>query len=743
MKHPLCILAFLLLTISLFGQDNSLSIILPEAAADIHDTISGKDYKGFFALQNTSSDTLHLRRARITEFADGGNSHPVKAKLSFDGKKLDSIAIPGGQLVQVGIEGNFKFTGNYLAIFTAELLSGGKSSILTKKIRVVRRNMPGKVPQRFFQLDKIVKASGNLGDHQLRVLVRDTLGQGGKLLPPSVTLQRKLNETELGQADYAYLQVRDTSGKVLDTLTFAPFEAKTIVLHIGALNTPGTYRGDFWLTSSEGPKAGEAFVVTTRRTWCAALGWITLGLLLSLVLRRLIQEVQPRIKRQNKVAVLIEQVEALQEQVGIRPYETAVLGALHVQLSNLYGVLRRQAPTDLDARLGIFTQKIGLYRCWRVARRAVDALEPAELRLPLRGDLEAARDFIEGDGGTAEKAGELETSLRTIDQRIRTALATHIDQEVATLLQSASGGFLEANAEELPIIRQKAENASAATASTDAEMRAKLAAYDELRRYFIEIMEAHMRDNFSTPQLGISQQVWDRGMQPSRDILDSLKRLTGTEEKMETLVLAYKQSSIAVADMSLNRIGELEKTHNNLTPEARAALEKGKKELIEARKKLENISVPALSSDRPTFPDLPKVLESAVFSTREATDVPRSGPFTTQGETQSETLLRQSDLFLTNVSFQAVESPDAASSRETVDLNRLRRQAFQAEMLSSGLVLVVTALLGLLILWSGNETWGSVEDVLYAILWGFGLHTVSKTTEMENGAFNFVSGRIK
>jgi hypothetical protein len=81
--------------------------------------------------------------------------------------------------------------------------------------------------------------------------------------------------------------------------------------------------------------------------------------------------------------------------------------------------------------------------------------------------------------------------------------------------------------------------------------------------------------------------------------------------------------------------------------------------------------------------------------------------------------------------------PDAAQARAYTGW-----LLFLSELIYAVIVLALSVILGLQILYLGDDTWGSVQDILVAFTWGFGIHAISRNTNLGQQAFTYVSGKI-
>ncbi|MCB0620861.1 MAG: hypothetical protein KDC41_19610, partial [Saprospiraceae bacterium] len=64
------------------------------------------------------------------------------------------------------------------------------------------------------------------------------------------------------------------------------------------------------------------------------------------------------------------------------------------------------------------------------------------------------------------------------------------------------------------------------------------------------------------------------------------------------------------------------------------------------------------------------------------------------------------------------------SRRNWPTVEELSGKLFWYDFAFTAVVALIAVLLGLNLLWVGDTTWGDAQDVLTAVLWGLGLHTV-------------------
>jgi hypothetical protein len=51
-------------------------------------------------------------------------------------------------------------------------------------------------------------------------------------------------------------------------------------------------------------------------------------------------------------------------------------------------------------------------------------------------------------------------------------------------------------------------------------------------------------------------------------------------------------------------------------------------------------------------------------------------------------------------------------------------------------------ILGIQVLYLGDDTWGSWQDLFVAFTWGFGIHAVSRNSDLGKRAFEYVNGKV-
>ncbi|MEY3443499.1 MAG: hypothetical protein RLZZ519_1780 [Bacteroidota bacterium] len=86
--------------------------------------------------------------------------------------------------------------------------------------------------------------------------------------------------------------------------------------------------------------------------------------------------------------------------------------------------------------------------------------------------------------------------------------------------------------------------------------------------------------------------------------------------------------------------------------------------------------------------------------------------------------------------------PPTPKAKPIPTLPEIDEKIRNAEIYSTLIIMTLSVLIGLLTLYYPNDSWGSASDKILLVLWGFGLHTVTKNTDFSGGIFGYITGKL-
>jgi hypothetical protein len=91
---------------------------------------------------------------------------------------------------------------------------------------------------------------------------------------------------------------------------------------------------------------------------------------------------------------------------------------------------------------------------------------------------------------------------------------------------------------------------------------------------------------------------------------------------------------------------------------------------------------------------------------------------------------------------EATLLPPTPKAKPIPTLSEIEEKIRNAEIYSTLIIMTLSVLIGLVTLYYPNDSWGSASDKILLVLWGFGLHTVTKNTNFDGGIFGYITGKL-
>ena len=307
------------------------------------------------------------------------------------------IAVAGLGDIRITVSASLTEAGVYESTMT---LRFGKQRITTK-IAVIRKRDT---------VDATLTPSGTgfgttsiVSAADVNVLI--AVENGGRSLslaqPALRELTRKSDGKDLSAEISGISFFRDDDSSALWPITLEPGGAMGLRLSIDGLVSPGQYEGRVLFPSAERSPGVVAIAFHVRRHFLEAAFVIALGLALSVWLRHMQENIQPRLRQQVDVLNLLSRLRGILDQpAAARPEDRQLIKLLDDRLTRLYDDLLISSIDSADATITEISQKLPLVPRWINAHSDLELINPASAR-PLRDELTRIFEILV-DAGTSE-----------------------------------------------------------------------------------------------------------------------------------------------------------------------------------------------------------------------------------------------------------------------------------------------------------------------------------------------------
>ncbi|MEM6271342.1 MAG: hypothetical protein AAF998_18045 [Bacteroidota bacterium] len=732
---------FLLLAGTISGQ-NSYAIILADDQGDIRATVYDKAYFGYLTLQNRSDSALAIRELELSPFINVRTGEKQPGILQLDGTPAPPTAtLSPGKALRVEFRSELPDTGTYQALLGMAVYGKADTSRISRKIRVqrtkkVRKKVKNGGKKPFFRIAQLYNVSGIRGELVAKMVVEDTAGRGGTIAQISPVVWRKKADNSRESLDFGAIQLRNEAGDTIEKITFAPESRRsTVLIDLTNLDLPGSFQGEIYLAADGYQAVSGDFNINSKSSWWVAIALIALGLTVAAGLRYLLTVAQPRLNERQQVSQLAVEISGLlPEEQELRGVEREVLAQLNTQVATLDRQLAYGTVSDLAVRIQVIREKEKVFLAWLGARRPFINLTSEQQKPEWGIELDAAQRYLDVPGGELKTGKELQAKLQTVREKALTAELRHLGQTLVAAIKKDADTGSKLSAE---------IKTWAALTAQDPPSRDRLqTAYDALiegyERQLLQKLERLKRK----PLQEVPPDDWTRYSAKIDAASAQVEQSEGIAARVSALLHAYRVYLRASLDWTRSQ------SQGYPAQSPRTAAIVGLQELDEEWPRLSPSQCLNKFSDCLTRLqvawDLPRhrgaddesSAQDAIRRLKNTASLTYRATTPRAGET--------AELFLPPPQSRVPKHADLEETkRRAQDENRsVTQQKLIAELVSTAVVLVISTLLGVLILWIPNATWGNASDIIYALLWGFGLHTVSKSTDITGTVGQFVRGKV-
>lgn len=681
-----------------------------------------------------------LRRAEYDDTADGDET-PVQ--VTVNGQPWTAsrdVGLDDPLLVELRAE--LPRTGTYRG-FAILKYEGGR------QIRAVELARTSATPS--IEAHGLAPAAG---DARLWLALREkglTDGEVGR--PQVLELKRTVGGDGYAQGWFQWLDVRIAEGKSAERdcdeatawtvqdgngyRTVPRSESIRLLLEFVGLSTPGSYEGTLLVPVRNADPLRPSFKLTVRRPAEVAFLLILFGVLVSVALEFLTKTLRPRLHNLRRVEVCRRDLQRIKEGRTLDDRETSVAGFIEGELDDLADRVEIDAVTALDETLEVEDARLPLFATWLQARRFVRDLEP-EIRASFAGVLADAEHRLLAKTPKVAELTSAESELRGLDAKVRTARKKQLldrisetEKQAQELIATATAQKSELLLAEIrdevatPLVEARDRLAAVPPDAADLEhARGKWqAARGELARILARRLRADLPAAPPKEFSALPQPDIEYGRLVER-VAEHVEQAVAVGADADQAVAAYTAALRAYYSGLASALAEWEsKIRKDVSSSHDGEQTAWKHELDEALVGLERLRR-ALAEQG--FGDIGKsylAVKKAIASVANA--IKKEPLCEVMKQVQDEAAA---------VAGAAISGPLAAlgeirpsGPRRGEPVNSLTATIHSIDWFVVAITAFVSVALGLKVLWADNPTWGGVDDVLIALLWGLGLHQVGST----------------
>jgi hypothetical protein len=696
-------------------------------------TESAPDLRAQFRIESTNRAATKLR-VSVDPFV-GPDGAPVEPQWSVNGNPPDAqVDVAGLGSVTVSISATLPLTGNY-ASSMAMIYADQREST---QIAVTRAYTTPTI-----EVLGVERAYGTTnfgqGNADVWLTLHETAGQTVTLQIPTLSalILTGPNQAKF-QGQFNATKVMTETQEVKSPFTLGPGATQFLRMEVDGLQSSGQYDGVLLVSGSDTRAIATSVTILMKDSAVVAAFLIFIGVLASVLIRRIAKNIQPRLVWQRKVLVLLQDIDDVKSELGDLPSGEQdlldVLGVWQDRLRSLYQKIDSGDTTTADAELTDIGTKLPLFRGWVNLRLQVDALRPPELQTQFRQPLKAIGKQLR-ETSTPDDLKKIGPAIDDLKTKIQGAVSDTLTGQIKDFKAEVARQKTALTSDP----RRNELQTTVEAPLTDAENHVGAKEWDEARASFDKARQAYA--SFLIQDLSDQLNHFDAAHLPLgfKDDAEWSELKNSVNEKLT----ASRQALAADPDAAIK-----------FYQEARAIYLKGLadkfKDQVEKNIRTVNASGDIPLDQKPNLvaqlQSVGTLLDSALGKLN--TEPKQLGDAAQDYQKASESynaliseLHRQNVMDSAKVGTLAAVSlrsiPGAAPSQEAakqVSTRRARRlptlvevnrQLQTYEWVMSGAVLLVAVILGLKLLWADDATWGGWTSYLAALLWGLGLHQVA------------------
>lgn len=503
------------------------------------------------------------------------------------------------------------------------------------------------------------------------------------------------------------------------------YQGRSFFLRIRGLGAPGVHDGKVRLAVEGHLPLDVPFTIIVRDCWIYAALVIAMGTLGSYGVRRWVGDDRDRIGWRRDIRGLVKRLDALASNAGGGQRALIALMELRSQVDALdTDVMYGRKRTEMETTFKLLSMKVDLLRSYLQAERRIVDVKDSARNAEIQNKLDIVHNTIASPKADEAKLKSAEAMLDTLgtDDALRGQHAKERD-ELQTAVDSArkkAGPLLK---KEL-VSKVDPELEKIASALRQGDINNINDKFDEARRRFaIALTGALARRMKEPPPAGVDILKWkaaiEAGLGPAQ--------AAGEPADVKGAVTVYANLGNAWVPARIQQLDALAKDAAQKVEAKNQTLvwKDAQRTLlgVPIQQKLEKLSA-TWENGECTTEDAERTCDEVEAALQAFSRDVLEEQITLRlsaGPTEPEQVVL--------ASLPASAASPAMSAAGSVPSERELTKRIEA---NDRLVLIVVTLaaiaMGLVGLWARSEAWGSFDDYLTALLWGFGLHQVGNKT---------------
>ncbi len=679
-------------------------------------TADSSDFRYGFWIEATGKEDVKDLKLVIAPLI-GPNSVRVDPTWTVNGQPSGSapITIPAQGAALVEVSAKIPMAGAYFS--SVSLIQGGgrqsKAFTVTRSRVVPPVEVLGVEPAAEATLWLTLHASGRPVTLNRPALTTLTWNQASKAKV---------------QASYKAFSVTDEGNvKLPDSFTIPADTTQRVKLSIDGLNA-GEYTGKVRIAAPDAQPIDVPITLWKKDCILWAIFLILFGVLLSHELRSWLKTGRPKLVLRRNGYSLRAELDKLREQFDQEHEEVRrVLEELRRRLEALDRDLDTRPEVDAAGVLSEIQRKLKAIPDWIEARRGVDAIRPVSLQGQFRGTLGAAEQYFLKPMATEQQHSVIVDQLGGLSASIEKAVRDELSARLNALEADVNASSSAARTNTLRIALQDVVT-SLIEAAKKAVAEGSRDAFERVNHARLEYANALLDDLTDSlkgaPPLGFANDAkrWGEARAHVAQVIDLAEEANDPEQRISRYLEAYALYLKEAADALRSRVDAAKETLDSQVRLGHATAEKQKTQrdqLNEVVAKLDAIE-PKLKEGK-----LREAHSDYTAAEKVAQLLAKAGVQLGAVDEVAPGEARGGGLIPAAVGPGVPVLVARMVSQAGLDAERLTRQLRMVDWIFTGVVAIISVLLGVQLLYLDNPTWGGARDFVLAVLWGLGLHQVS------------------
>ena len=400
---------------------------------------SGPKINYLFYIQNTTNDEIDDLYVRVLPFS-GPSDSLVQGRLRLVGEKIEEGTRLGPLTLGAKTRGWMELRaeimnpGTYVTGIVVEY--SGKSVQETSTL-IIKRTNNGEAGFEIKGVADITGVSWGILGSTVNFPILLQAKQSAQFVHPPVLHSLVLDDADnsLSFGNYQVSFMEEDGTPITTPILLRPNEPRPLRVKLSGLTRAGKYTATIAASPDVAAPIEKEITIKLRHGFLLAALTIGMGILISWVLRRYLNERKPRLLQRQDVARLNEELIVVKANAGeINADEEEVFSLLSTQLADLDAKIQGRGAPNANDILATINTKIPAIGPWVKARKEVEKLEPAEkLRPPLRVKINEVGEFLRNRdiSPAANMRTVFESKVPTDwNTEINTVVKSYLDEEV-------------------------------------------------------------------------------------------------------------------------------------------------------------------------------------------------------------------------------------------------------------------------------------------------------------------------